>query len=594
MHTLIARLTMLSTLSVSAYADVPQFPDPNILPPDTSVTSDSVTTTHLGTTGTYVYPSTNATSTTTGNSAAGIYVYPQEDTRNTTATSTAVSPTTTTTYGYTYPQTQAVSGWGNSYNYTQPHSYDPAQYFLPSPMLTPPALPPMMMPPIPSFRWPSMGYGYNSSVTPYSYWSSNTANTQNTAQTSATQTSNTQQPDTLNQNLSNLRQQQTELESKTQETLSAQEKTIVDLRKQLEEANQGKGILESQLTTLRGELAESVKKAELESCKAEKDELAGKITDMNQKVSAIAEVSQQFAQLRQNFATLETEKQQLVSALESETKDTDADGIPDKLDKCPNSALGVKVDASGCEPPKDADNDGVIDEKDRCPTTAAGVEVDENGCDLLPPDGDKDGVPDDADQCLDTKQGIKVDALGCDLPPPDGDKDGVPDEADKCLDTKDGVKVDETGCDAIPDADKDGVADADDLCPDTASDTEVNQVGCSKTENINLKGVNFETGSAILTAASLPILDEAAATLKKYPDLKIEVGGHTDSSGDKVANEKLSQSRAEAVMKYLVEKGAKADLLSAKGYGPNAPIADNATPDGKAQNRRVELKILGQ
>ncbi|SEA17448.1 Outer membrane protein OmpA, partial [Thiothrix caldifontis] len=182
----------------------------------------------------------------------------------------------------------------------------------------------------------------------------------------------------------------------------------------------------------------------------------------------------------------------------------------------------------------------------------------------------------------------------CDLPPPDGDKDGIHDDADKCPDTKEGIKVDDKGCDAIPDADRDGVADADDLCPETAANTEVNQVGCSKNENINLKGVIFETGSAVLTADSFPILDEAANTLKQHPELKIEVGGHTDSSGDKAANEKLSQSRAEAVMKYLVEKGAKAELLSAKGYGSSTPLADNATPDGKAQNRRVELKILGQ
>ena len=131
-------------------------------------------------------------------------------------------------------------------------------------------------------------------------------------------------------------------------------------------------------------------------------------------------------------------------------------------------------------------------------------------------------------------------------------------------------------------------------CPNTAANTEVNQVGCAKTENINLNGVTFETGSAVLTTDSLPLLDEAAITLIKHPDLTIEVGGHTDSSGDKTTNEKLSQSRAEAVMKYLVEKGAKAELLSAKGYGPSIPIADNTTPDGKAKNRRVELKILEQ
>ncbi len=157
------------------------------------------------------------------------------------------------------------------------------------------------------------------------------------------------------------------------------------------------------------------------------------------------------------------------------------------------------------------------------------------------------------------------------------------------------MKIDKNGCDLLPpDADKDGIADADDLCPETAANAEVNQVGCAKIENISLNGVKFETGSAILTVDSLPILDEAAANLKKHPELSIEVGGHTDSIGDKTANEKLSQSRAEAVMKYLVEKGTKADLLSAKGYGPSTPIADNTTPDGKAQNRRVELKILGQ
>ncbi len=585
MHTLIARLTVLSTLSFSAYAEVPQFPDASMLPPDTSATSGSVSTTN----------------TTTGNSAAGIYVYPQADTTSNIGNNTAVSPTATT-YGYTYPPSQTNSGWGNYYNYAQPSYYNPSQYFLPSPMLTPPSTPPMMMPTIPSFSWPNMGFGYRNNTTPYSNWPGNAANTQMPVPPATTPAiaPNTQQIDALNQNLSNLRQQQTDLENKTQQTLSAHEQTIADLRKQLETASQVKGDLESQLTALRGELAESVKKAELESCKAEKDELAGKVSDMDQKVSAIAEVSQQFAQLRQNFATLETEKQQLVSALEHETKDLDADGVPDKLDKCPESALGVTVDASGCKPPKDTDKDGVTDEKDRCPVTAEGVKVDDNGCDLPPPpppDGDKDGIIDANDQCLDTKEGVKIDDKGCDLPlppPADGDKDSIPDDADKCLDTKEGTKIDDTGCDAIADADNDGVADDADLCADTAADAEVNQVGCSKTENINLKGVTFETGSAVLTATSFPILDEAAATLKKYPDLKIEVGGHTDSSGDKTANEKLSQSRAEAVMNYLTDKGVAVKFLSAKGYWLQHPIADNATPDGKAQNRRVELKILGQ
>ncbi|HMT94108.1 MAG TPA: OmpA family protein, partial [Thiolinea sp.] len=202
-------------------------------------------------------------------------------------------------------------------------------------------------------------------------------------------------------------------------------------------------------------------------------------------------------------------------------------------------------------------------------------------------DTDKDGVADSADKCPTTEAGKTVDATGCE---PDTDKDGMVDSADKCANTAEGTKVDETGCDAIADADKDGVADDSDLCADTAAGTSVNQVGCAKTENINLQGVNFEKGSDQLTADSLPILDEAAATLKKYPELKIEVDGHTDSSGDNTLNKNLSQKRAEAVKKYLTDKGVTA-ALTAVGYGEEKPVADNNSNEGRAKNRRVELKI---
>ncbi|OQX08324.1 MAG: hypothetical protein BWK73_25720 [Thiothrix lacustris] len=475
MHTLIARLTALFALSISAYADVPQFPDASMLPPGVSMDTDS-----------------------------------------------APAPNPTPTPGYTYPPSNV-----------QPFNYNASQYVLPNAMLTPPAAAPMVMPSMPNFAWPNVGYG--------------TMMTQ--PQVAPAPAPNTQQVDALNQSLNNLRQEYADLQNKTQQDLYAQERSIAELRKQLEAANQGKSQLQNQLTALKSETADNVKKADLDSCNAEKDALARKIAAMNQQVTDATAVTQQLTQLRQNLATLETEKQQLVSALEHETKDLDADGVPDKLDQCLDSALGVTVEASGCEPLKDGDKDGVVDSKDRCPVSVADAKVDKNGCDLPPqtPPTPPPAPP---------------------TPPP------VPP--------------------APPDSDKDGVADNVDLCADTAVGVPINPVGCAKTENINLKGVTFEKGSAVLAATSFPILDEAAATLKKYPDLKIEVGGHTDSSGDKVANEKLSQSRAEAVMRYLVEKGAKAELLSAKGYGPNAPIADNATPDGKAQNRRVELKILGQ
>ncbi len=476
MHTFIARLTVLAALSISAYADVPQFPDASMLPPGVSMDTDS---------------------------------------------GAATSPSNA--QSYTYPPSSP-----------QPFNYNNSPYFLPSPMPNPPATPPMVMPSIPNFTWPNAGYG---SLT------GNTANTPQLAlpQTAPTPAPNTQQLEALNQSLNNLRQEYADLQNKTQQDLYTQERSIAELRKQLEAANRDKSQLQNQLTALNNESADSVKKADLESCQAEKDALAGKLTGMAQQVAAANETSQQLTQLRQQFTSLETEKRQLVSALEHETKDIDADGVPDKLDKCLDSALGITVDANGCEPFKDADQDGIADSKDRCPVSASKASVDKNGCDLPPPAPTPAPIP---------------------PVPADGDKDGIADDID--------------------------------LCTDTAADTAVNPAGCAKTENINLKGVTFEKGSAVLTTTSFPILDDAAVTLKKHPDLKIEVDGHTDSSGDKVANEKLSQSRAEAVMKYLVEKGAKAELLSAKGYGSSTPLADNATPDGKAQNRRVELKILGQ
>jgi OOP family OmpA-OmpF porin len=85
-------------------------------------------------------------------------------------------------------------------------------------------------------------------------------------------------------------------------------------------------------------------------------------------------------------------------------------------------------------------------------------------------------------------------------------------------------------------------------------------------------------------------LDEAAETLKKYPELKIEVGGYTDTTGNDTLNKNLSQARAETVKKYLISKGVN-DNLTAIGYGEANPIADNNTNEGRIKNRRVELKI---
>lgn len=110
-------------------------------------------------------------------------------------------------------------------------------------------------------------------------------------------------------------------------------------------------------------------------------------------------------------------------------------------------------------------------------------------------------------------------------------------------------------------------------------------------EVIELQGVNFETNSAELTAASLPVLQKAVATLTNHPDIRVEVAAHTDSHGREAYNQRLSEMRAKSVVAYLIQRGITADRLQAKGYGESMPIADNKTADGRAKNRRVELRV---
>jgi OmpA-OmpF porin, OOP family len=113
-------------------------------------------------------------------------------------------------------------------------------------------------------------------------------------------------------------------------------------------------------------------------------------------------------------------------------------------------------------------------------------------------------------------------------------------------------------------------------------------------EEIKLKeNVDFETDSAKLLPSSTPLLDEVVTVMKEHPDIEhVRVGGHTDSTGDKAHNLKLSDDRAASVKQYLVDHGIAADRLASKGYGETRPIADNKTEEGRAQNRRVDIHIL--
>ncbi|HMU62461.1 MAG TPA: OmpA family protein, partial [Gemmatimonadales bacterium] len=108
-----------------------------------------------------------------------------------------------------------------------------------------------------------------------------------------------------------------------------------------------------------------------------------------------------------------------------------------------------------------------------------------------------------------------------------------------------------------------------------------------------LQGVNFASNSAVLDPSSQEILDKVANFVQYNPSgYKLEVAGYTSSTGSRAHNMKLSQQRAEAVVKYLESKGVPAGMLTAKGYGPDFPIDTNATAAGRANNRRVELKQI--
>ncbi len=140
-------------------------------------------------------------------------------------------------------------------------------------------------------------------------------------------------------------------------------------------------------------------------------------------------------------------------------------------------------------------------------------------------------------------------------------------------------------CKMPKDRDGDGVLDRADRCPNTPKGAKVNRQGCCV-----LKGIEFDTGKSTIKSQSTMVLDEVVAVLMKNPSLKVEVQGHTDNVGTQENNQALSQRRAEAVMGYLVGKGIAEKRLSAMGYGFSKPIAPNDTAEGRAKNRRVQLK----
>ena len=284
--------------------------------------------------------------------------------------------------------------------------------------------------------------------------------------------------------------------------------------------------------------------------------------------------------------------------------DADGDGVTDKKDKCPKTPAGEKVDAHGC--PLDRDGDGIVDHLDSCPDIKGMTTA--HGC----PDKDGDGIADNIDKCPDDFGPAAM--FGC----PDKDSDGITDKDDRCPGEAGSIAM--KGC---PDKDADGIADPDDECPTEAGSTAMH--GCPDKDGDNipdkddkcpdvagiaankgcpevkeevkkvlataLQGIQFETGKDIIRPSSYGILNNVVKVMNENPEYKLSIEGHTDNKGDAAKNMDLSDKRANAVMKYIINKKIDSARLRANGFGATIPVASNDTEAGRSKNRRVEFKV---
>jgi outer membrane protein OmpA-like peptidoglycan-associated protein len=219
-------------------------------------------------------------------------------------------------------------------------------------------------------------------------------------------------------------------------------------------------------------------------------------------------------------------------------QDSDKDGYPDDIDKCPTIPEDGKEPepTDGCPTGSDRDGDGIIDAADACPDQAE----------------DRDGFQ-DTDGC------------------PEGDND------------------------------EDGIADAQDKCPKEygSPNKDPEKHGCPLTRLVEgegevelLEAIQFESGKAVIKKDSYPIIDEVVRLLKNRADLRLGIYGHTDDVGGDATNLQLSKERAAAVRQYIIDKGVDMKRLESEGYGETKPVVNNNSPGGRAKNRRVEFKIL--
>jgi len=229
----------------------------------------------------------------------------------------------------------------------------------------------------------------------------------------------------------------------------------------------------------------------------------------------------------------------------------------------------------------DQDDDGVSNDKDDCPERSGLLKY--KGCPV--PDEDGDGINDENDKCPNAEGTVQY--RGC--PVPDTDKDGLPDDQDACPTVAGLTRY--KGC-AIPDTDHDGINDELDQCPTIAGIAGNN--GCEDLQpklDIIAAALKFESGQVNLAAKSLQGLDALVQLMTEYPKTTLTITGHTDNTGTRKINDRLSLSRAKKVQTYLVKKGLAINRTFLIGLADTQPIANNATKDGRAQNRRADLTI---
>ena len=282
--------------------------------------------------------------------------------------------------------------------------------------------------------------------------------------------------------------------------------------------------------------------------------------------------------------------------------DRDHDGFLDPVDACPDVPGVASSDPkkNGC-PLSDRDRDGIFDDVDACPDVP-GVASDDptkNGC----PRSDRDGdtIFDEDDACPDVAGPANKDPKKNGCPPTDRDGDGVFDDQDACPDIK-GIKTSNPATNGCPgDFDKDGIRDDVDACPFEKGKPNADPLknGCPRLVRVTqkeiqiLEEIQFAFDKSAISPKSSDLLDEIAAVMVEHPEItKVEIEGHADAVGTSAYNKKLSQQRADAVRAALLERGVTAERLTAKGYGKDAPVADNDTEEGRRLNRRTPFTIL--